>query len=107
MKNGAVVFFAAFIALGGSWTGFVLGSALQLGHEKQTTILNGSDPYPVQRPGAATLGLQVYRANGCAACHTEQIQQGGVACNVVLTNPGKNPYPCGLFSFPKNKDLLP
>jgi cytochrome c oxidase cbb3-type subunit II len=91
VKNGAVVFLAAFIALGGSWTGFVLGSALQLGHEKQTTILNGSDPYPVQRPGAATLGLQVYRANGCAACHTEQIQQSGVACNVVLTKPGKNP----------------
>ncbi|HUD82987.1 MAG TPA: cbb3-type cytochrome c oxidase subunit II [Candidatus Saccharimonadales bacterium] len=91
MKNGLAVFFAAFIALGGSWTGFVLGPALQLGREKQTTVLNSSDPYPVQRTGEATMGLQVYRANGCAACHTEQIQQYGMACNVVLTSPGKTP----------------
>lgn len=91
MKNGLSVFFAAFIALGGSWTGFVLGPALQLGREKQTTVLNSSDPYPIQRTGEATLGLQVYRANGCAACHTEQIQQDGMACNVVLTSPGKTP----------------
>jgi cytochrome c oxidase cbb3-type subunit 2 len=91
MKNGITVFIAAFIALGGSWTGFVLGPALQLGREKQTTVLNSSDPYPLQRTGDATLGLQVYRANGCAACHTEQIQQDGVACNVVLTSAGKNP----------------
>ncbi len=84
MKNGLVVFFAAFIALGASWTGFVLGSSLQLGREKLTTVLNGSDDYPIQRAGEATLGLQVYRANGCAACHTEQIQQDGVACDVVL-----------------------
>jgi cbb3-type cytochrome oxidase cytochrome c subunit len=91
MKNGFTVFVAAFIALGASWTGFVLGSALQLGRQTQTTILNSPDPYPVQRPGSATMGLQVYRANGCANCHTEQIQQDGVACTVVLTSAGKNP----------------
>jgi hypothetical protein len=37
------------------------------------------------------LGLQIYRANGCAACHTEQIQQDGVVFDVVLTGAGKNP----------------
>jgi len=91
MKNGLAVFFAALVALVASWTGFVLGPAIQLGHQKQTTILNSSDPYPVQRTGQATMGLQVYCANGCAACHTEQIQQDGVACTVVLTGGGKNP----------------
>jgi cytochrome c oxidase cbb3-type subunit 2 len=90
MKSGVAVFIAAFIALGGSWTGFVLGSALQLGHQKQTVVLNSSEPYPVQRTGDATIGLQVYRANGCAACHTEQIRQDGMACTVVLTSGGKN-----------------
>jgi cytochrome c oxidase cbb3-type subunit 2 len=91
MKNGFSVFLAAFIALGFSWCGFVLGSAKQLGTEKQAAVLNSSDVYPVQRIGDATLGLQVYRANGCAACHTEQIRQDGVACDVLLTSPGKNP----------------
>jgi cytochrome c oxidase cbb3-type subunit 2 len=52
--------------------------------------LNSSDIYPNQRPGDATLGLHVYRANGCAACHTEQVQQDGVACEIHLTSAGKN-----------------
>ncbi|HEX3889417.1 MAG TPA: cbb3-type cytochrome c oxidase subunit II [Verrucomicrobiae bacterium] len=91
MKNGLSVFLAAFIALGASWCGFVLAPMLQLGTAKQTTVLNSGDTYPVQRTGDATLGLQVYRANGCAACHTEQIQQDGVIFDVVLTGAGKNP----------------
>ena len=89
MKNGFSVFFAAFIALGASWCGFVLAPVLQLGTAKQTTVLNSGDTYPIQRTGDATLGLQVYRANGCAACHTEQIQQDGVACDVVSDQRGK------------------
>jgi cytochrome c oxidase cbb3-type subunit II len=91
MRTGFRVFLAALITLGGSWCGFVLGPVLQLGTEKQTTILNSTDLYPVGRPGMANQGLQVYRANGCAACHTEQVQQSGVVCNVVLTSAGKNP----------------
>src|ERR1700722_4986744 len=91
MKNGFSVFLAAFIALGASWCSFVLAPVLQLGTAKQTEVLNSSDTYPIQRTGDATLGLQVYRANGCAACHTEQIQQDGVVFDVVLTGAGKNP----------------
>jgi cytochrome c oxidase cbb3-type subunit 2 len=91
MKSGFRVFLAAFIALGASWCGLVLAPVLQLGTAKQTAILNSSDTYPIQRTGDATLGLQVYRANGCAACHTEQIQQSGVVFDVVLTGAGKNP----------------
>jgi cytochrome c oxidase cbb3-type subunit 2 len=91
MKNGFNVFIAAFIALGASWCGVVLAPVLQLGTAKQTVVLNSGDTYPIQRTGDATLGLQVYRANGCAACHTEQIQQDGVVFEVVLTGAGKNP----------------
>jgi len=91
MKNGFLVFLISLVALGGSWCGFVLAPVSQLGADKQTTILNSSDPYPIGRPGEANQGLQVYRANGCAACHTEQVQQSGVACDVILTDNGKNP----------------
>ena len=91
MKNGFSVFLAVFIALGLSWCGFVLGPVKQLGTAKQAAVLNSSDIYPLQRTGDATLGLQVYRANGCAACHTEQVRQDGVGCEVVLTGAGKNP----------------
>jgi cbb3-type cytochrome oxidase cytochrome c subunit len=90
MKTGLRVFLAAFITLGASWCGFVLAPVLQLGAAKQTAVLNSSDIYPNQRPGDATLGLQVYRANGCAACHTMQVGQDGVACEIALTSLGKN-----------------
>jgi cytochrome c oxidase cbb3-type subunit 2 len=90
MKNGALIFLAAFIALGGSWCGFVLAPQLQLGGTKQTAILNSSEVYPVDRLGEASLGLQAYRANGCAACHTKQVRQDGVACDVILVNSGTN-----------------
>jgi cytochrome c oxidase cbb3-type subunit 2 len=91
MKNGFMIFLAVFVALGGSWCGFVLAPELQLGGAKQTTILKTSDVYPVGRPGEANQGLSVYRANGCAACHTEQVRQTGIACVVTLTDAGKNP----------------
>ncbi|HEX5399718.1 MAG TPA: cbb3-type cytochrome c oxidase subunit II [Verrucomicrobiae bacterium] len=91
MKSGFRVFLASFVALGLSWCGFVLGSVKQLGTEKQAAVLNSSDVYPLQRPGEAAMGLQVYRANGCAACHTEQVRQDGVTCDVVLTGAGNDP----------------
>jgi cytochrome c oxidase cbb3-type subunit II len=91
MKNGFVIFLAAFAVLITSWSAFVLVPQLQLGGAKQVAILNSSDVYPLNRPGEANQGLQVYRANGCAACHTEQVQQDGVACEVVLAAAGKNP----------------
>ena len=91
MKNGFSVFLATFIALGLSWCGFVFAPAKQLGTAKQAAVLNSTDVYPIQRTGDAALGLQVYRANGCAACHTEQVRQDGVVCDVVLASPGKNP----------------
>lgn len=88
MKTGISVFLAAFVALGASWCGFVLAPVLQLGGAKQTVILQTTDNWPLQRTGDATLGLQVYRANGCAACHTEQVRQTGVASEVNLTGLG-------------------
>lgn len=91
MKTGIGIFFATVVALGSSWCGLVLAPTLQLGGAKLEPVLNSTDTYPVQRTGDATLGLQIYRANGCAACHTEQVQQDGIACEVSLTGLGKNP----------------
>ena len=88
MKTGFSVFLATFFALGASWFGLVYAPVRQLGGEEQTTILQSPDNWPQQRSGEATLGLQVYRASGCAACHTEQIRQTGVANEISLTSLG-------------------
>src|SRR5258706_2313214 len=73
------------------WGAFVLVPQLQLGGAQQVAVLNSTDVYPLNRPGEANQGLQIYRANGCAACHTEQVQQGGMVCDVMLTAAGQNP----------------
>ena len=106
MKSGFRVFLAAFIALGASWCGFVLAPVMQLGTAKQAVVLNSSDTYPIQRPGDAALGLQVYRANGCAACHTEQVRQEGVDEEIILTGI-KNSKPEDFKAFVQSLFIVP
>ena len=90
MKTGFSVFLAAFVAFGASWFGLVYGPLKQLGGAKETKILQSDAQWPVQRTGDATLGLQVYRANGCAACHTEQVRQTGAANVLTITAIGSH-----------------
>ncbi len=90
MNYGPLLFLAAFFALSGSWFGFVLTPQVQLGRLQQTNTVPAGATYPVARPGLAHQGLEVYRANGCAACHSQQVGQTGTACEVVLTAAGTN-----------------
>jgi len=106
MKTGLPVFLAAGVALGASWCGLVLAPALQLGGTKETLVLQSSDNWPVQRTGDATLGLQIYRANGCAACHTEQVRQTGVTSEVTITALGTQ-KPDDFLAFAKSLFVLP
>jgi cbb3-type cytochrome oxidase cytochrome c subunit len=92
MKHGPLVFLAAFLALTASWSGFVLAPQLQIGRQQQeTNTVNTAELYPQARPGLARQGLEIYRANGCAACHSQQVGQNGTVCDVVLTEAGTNP----------------
>jgi len=91
MNYGPLVFLAAFFALSASWFGFVLTPQIQLGRQQQeTNIVNTAEMYPQARPGMAHQGLEVYRANNCAACHSQQVGQTGVVVDVVLTETGTN-----------------
>ncbi len=90
MNHGPVIFLAAFLALAASWFGFVLMPDIQVGGLQQTNMVGVAATYPVERPGLAREGLDVYRANGCAACHSQQVQQSGTVCDVVMTDAGTN-----------------
>jgi cbb3-type cytochrome oxidase cytochrome c subunit len=91
MNYGPLVFLAAFFALASSWCGFVLTPQLQIGRLQQTNTLGGvAASYPVARPGLAHQGLEVYRANGCAYCHSQQVGQSGTVVDIVLTDAGTN-----------------
>ena len=77
MNYGPLIFLAAFLAMAGSWFGFVITPQAQVGRQQPTNTLGAPVTYPVSRPGLARQGLQVYRANGCAECHSQQIRQTG------------------------------
>src|ERR1039457_717703 len=91
MNYGPLLFLAAFFALAGSWSGFVLTPQWQLGRMQQTNTVGGAaTTYPVARPGLAGQGLQVYSANGCAYCHSQQVGQTGTLLDIALTDAGTN-----------------
>src|SRR5215469_8524075 len=91
MKFGPLVFLAAFFALSLSWSAFVLAPQLQIGSAVQeTNAVVKTEMYPQERPGLARQGLQVYRANGCAYCHSQQVQQKDTLVDVVVTEVGTN-----------------
>ena len=90
MNHGPLVFLTAFCALAASWYGFVLTPQLHVGRLQQTNSIIGSASYPLARPGLAQQGLQVYRANGCYYCHSQQVGQSGNVANVVLSDVGTN-----------------
>jgi cbb3-type cytochrome oxidase cytochrome c subunit len=90
MRHGALVYLGAFFALAMSWAGFVLTPQMQVGQMVATNTLSAGARYPVARPGLAQQGLQVYRANGCAYCHSQQVWQRGTVFDVMLTDGGTN-----------------
>jgi len=90
MSYCALIFLAAFFAMAGSWFGFVLAPQLQVGRIQQTNTVPEGVTYPIARAGLARQGLDVYRANGCAACHSQQVGQRGTVCDVVLSETGTN-----------------
>jgi cbb3-type cytochrome oxidase cytochrome c subunit len=90
MNYGPLIFLAAFFALSGSWFGFVLKPQMQVGQLQQTNSVPDGVLYPVARPGLARQGLDVYRANGCASCHSQQVGQTGTMAEVRLTEIGTN-----------------
>ncbi|HEX4122918.1 MAG TPA: cbb3-type cytochrome c oxidase subunit II [Verrucomicrobiae bacterium] len=78
MNSGPLLFLGLFAAMVCSWLGFIMGPQLQIGNLPQTnTVVVGdalSQTYPVALSGEAHQGEEVYRANGCAACHTQMVR---------------------------------
>ena len=90
MNYGALIFLAGFLALSSSWLGMVLVPQLQVGRQELATNSVTGALYPSRRPGLAEQGAQVYRANGCVACHSQQVRQSGTVFDVSLSEVGTN-----------------
>jgi cytochrome c oxidase cbb3-type subunit II len=77
MNSGPLIFLGLFATMACSWLSFVMGPQLQLGDLPPTTnmVIGASGQvYPHAEPGDAHQGAELYRANGCASCHTQQVR---------------------------------
>lgn len=88
MNRGPSLFLGAFLALSISWFSMILVPQLQIGGQNPTEASDLGIRYPSPRPGEAQEGLQVYRANGCVYCHSQQVGQSGIEFDLRLTKSG-------------------
>ena len=73
MNFGPLIFLGIFFTMSLSWLGLVLGPQLQLGQQNPEPDTKTGQLYPQARAGIAHQGAEVYRANGCFYCHSQQV----------------------------------
>jgi cytochrome c oxidase cbb3-type subunit 2 len=75
MNSGPLLFLGVFFTMSVSWLGMIFFPVAQLGGAQQAATDTGL--YPSRRPGLAAQGAEVYRANGCYVCHSQQVSHPG------------------------------
>lgn len=85
-----LIYLGSFLAMACSWFTFVLMPHLQFGRLEQTDTKAPTPLYPGMTPGEAHQGANVYRANGCVYCHSQQIGQTDVGLEVTVGSVGTN-----------------
>lgn len=88
MNHGPLIFLGVLASFITSWWALIFAPQLQIGAQQAVQTDNGL--YPVQRPGLAQQGREVYVAAGCVQCHGQQIRQDGYSFDVTLTAAGSN-----------------
>lgn len=81
MNNALLIFLGILITMAVSWNGIVVKNFVELGRQKPVKLLTG-ESYPGGRSGTAHRGQDVYRANGCASCHTMQVRMKGYGADI-------------------------
>lgn len=74
MKGLQPLFLGIFAIFAFSWLGLTVVPNLQIGGLDPQTDEEGSDVYPSPVSGMALRGAQVYAANGCIYCHSQQVR---------------------------------
>lgn len=88
MNHSALIFLGVLASFVASWWALIFAPQLQIGSQQSAQTDSGI--YPTRRMGIAQQGHAVYVANGCAQCHSQQVQQDGYTFDLVLTAAGTN-----------------
>lgn len=82
MKGIVPLFLGIFGTFAFSWAGLVLVPNYQIGHLEPQVDEDGNDPYPAPKSGMADRGRQIYAANGCVYCHSQQVRDNYAATDI-------------------------
>jgi cbb3-type cytochrome oxidase cytochrome c subunit len=74
MKGLQPLFLGIFGIFAFSWLGMTVVPNLQIGSLDPQSDEEGTDIYPMPTSGMALRGAQVYAANGCVYCHSQQVR---------------------------------
>jgi cbb3-type cytochrome oxidase cytochrome c subunit len=74
MKGLQPLFLGIFGIFAFSWLGMTVVPNLQIGSLNPQSDEEGTDIYPMPLSGMAERGAQVYAANGCFYCHSQQVR---------------------------------
>lgn len=74
MKSLQPLFFGIFGVFAFSWLGMTVVPNLQIGSLNPQSDEEGTDIYPQPPAGMVARGAQVYAANGCFYCHSQQVR---------------------------------
>lgn len=91
MNNGVLLFLGVLVSLATSFWSLLLAPQLQMGNAQPVVLEATGERYPAPRAGLAQQGAAVYRAQGCAECHSQQVRQTGVNFEVWLAESGNEP----------------
>ncbi len=85
MNHGPTIFLGIFLTFAAAWMGLVFAPYAQLGGLPPVAV-DPDDPaagvYPRPLSGLAARGREVYRANGCVYCHSQQIRPEGFGTDI-------------------------
>jgi cytochrome c oxidase cbb3-type subunit II len=74
MNYGPLIFVGILLTLGSSWIGLVIIPYWQLGGLQPVELQATGALYPAPLSGEAARGREIYRAEGCIFCHSQQVR---------------------------------
>ncbi len=83
MNHGPLLFLGVLCCVVASWLGLVVGPHFQFGNQDLVLIEETGASYPSARDGLALQGAEVYRANGCNYCHTQQVRGASEGADIA------------------------
>jgi cytochrome c oxidase cbb3-type subunit II len=83
MNIAPFIFIGLLATFSMSWFGYVYRPMAELSRLEPFKDPITSAVYPIARSGQAMQGAEVYRAQGCAACHTQQVRPATEANDIA------------------------